>query len=345
MRFKTGLFAALAVLVCTGGIRFAAAGPVTGPATLVYSFDNISAGGFSANPEGLAIDKKGNIYVALYYSGEIWKFTPDGTPSVFATLDLGPYAGPNGGAALVGMAIDDDDNLFVCLVTYVPESHGVWKVDHHGHASLFAALPEETNPYAGGYTGYGFPNGLSFDDAGNLFVTDSYLSGIWKITRSGSATFWLQDPMFNYAPNTFNGQTGFYGANGIEFDRGWMYVTSTDQGLIARIRVPKDGAAPRAEVFVQDPSLVGADGLAFDVEHNLYVAVDYQNNLVRISPQGSMTTLATVGNGLDYPASTSFDQRHGDRTTLYYTNFGYNLSPAQPSLMKIDVGLPGRPLP
>jgi len=258
---------------------------------------------------------------------------------------LGQYAGPVGGAALVGMAIDDDDDLFVCLVTYVAETHGIWKVDHHGNATLYAPLPKETNPYPGGYTGYGFPNGLAFDDEGNLFVTDSYLSGIWKIGKSRKAQFWLQDPMFNYAPNEFNGQTGSYGANGIEFDRGSMYVTSTDQGLIARIRMPKDGTAPRAEVFVQDPSLIGADGLAFDINDSLYVAIDYQNTLVRISPQRVITTLTTPSDGIDYPASVSFDQRHGARKTVYFTNFGSNLFPVQPSLMKVDVGVSGRPLP
>jgi len=55
---------------------------------------------------------------------------------------------------------------------------------------------------------------------------------------------------------------------------------------------------------------------------NLYVAVDRQNTLIRISPEGTITTLATASDGLDYPASTSFDQGHGTRKLLYFTNAG-----------------------
>jgi sugar lactone lactonase YvrE len=54
-----------------------------------------------------------------------------------------------------------------------------------------------------------------------------------------------------------------------------------------------DGKPPRAKLFVQDPALVGADGIAFDETHNLYAAVDRQNTLIRISPEGTITTLAT----------------------------------------------------
>ena len=122
-----------------------------------------------------------------------------------------------------------------------------------------------------------------------------------------------------------------------------MFISNTDLGLIARVEMPENGKPLRAELFVQDPTLIGADGIAFDEIHDLYVAIDRQNTLVRISPEGTLTTLATASDGLDYPASVSFDQRRGTRRLLYFTNAGLIFT--TPSLQRIDVGVRGEPLP
>jgi hypothetical protein len=327
------------LIACLGiGVHATRADTGVGPVSTVYAFD-ASKGEFL---EGLAIDKAGNVYVGLAFLGEIWKFTPDGTPSLFATLDIGQFGG-----ALIGLAFDDEGTLYACNVSNVAGTHGIWKVDRLGRATLFAALdplshPEATPltpfpPFGSPALQYGFPNGMAFDEHENLYVGDSALGLIWKITKSGKATVWLQDPLLDVtSPDGF-------GANDIEFDRGILFVSNLQQGSVVRIKVSEQGRRPLAEVFVQDPSLIGADGLAFDVRHNLYMANDVQNTLVRIDPDGKITTLATTGSGLDYPASTSFDQSRGQRTVLYFTNAGLNFG--TPSLQKVDVGVKGVPLP
>lgn len=315
--------------------------PGVGKVTTVHSFDP-SQGQFL---EGLAIDKHGNIYVGLAFLGEIWKFAPDGTLTApFATLDI---AHGQFGGAIVGLAVDHQGNVYVCNASNVAGTHGIWKVDRNGHAALFAALdplshPEATPltpypPFGSPPLEYGFPNGMAFDEAGNLYVGDSPLGLIWKITKKGQAEVWLQDQLLNVTtPDGF-------GANDIEFDSGSVFVSNLEQGSVVRIKMPVDHQRPIPEVFVRDPSLFGADGLAFDVSHNLYMAIDVQNTLVRITPDGTITTLATSTNGLDYPASTSFGQTPGERTVLYFTNAG--LIFGTPSLQKIDVGVRGVPLP
>jgi sugar lactone lactonase YvrE len=320
-------FIVAAGIACLGfGVQPALARPSAGPVTTVYSFD-ANSGEYL---EGLAIDKVGNVYVGLAFLGQVWKFAPDGTPSLFATLDIGQ----SGAGAIIGLAVDAEGDLYVCDVSDVAETHGIWKVSRDGTPTLFAALPPQTNPF-NGITGFGFPNGLAFDEEGNLYVTDSYLAAIWKITKNGKATLWLQDPLLNL----LNG----FGANGVEFDRGSMFISNTDLGLIVRVEKPEDRKPPRAELFVQDPTLIGADGIAFDEMHNLYVAVDRQNTLIRISPEGTLTTLATASDGLDYPASASFDQRRGTHKLLYFTNAGLIFN--TPSLQRLDVGVRGEPLP
>jgi sugar lactone lactonase YvrE len=58
-----------------------------------------------------------------------------------------------------------------------PATHGIWKVDRNGETRLIASLDPT-----------GFPNALVFDEDGSLFVTDSHLGEIWKLSKSGEAT-------------------------------------------------------------------------------------------------------------------------------------------------------------
>ena len=264
--------------------------------------------------------EKGNVYVGFYNTGEIWKLTPSGKHGIFATLDV---TSTNGGG-LVGLALDDEGSIYACDGSGNAATNGIWKVDKHGNTSMLAA----TDPA-------GFPNAIAIDQAGNLFVSDSYLGEILKITPSGQVEVWVQSSLLLpvYA----------YGANGVEFDGGALFVANTDKGLIVRIPVAADGSAGAPTVFVQSPMLAGADGIAFDVLHNLYVAVDFQNMIVEVSPSGAITTLATASEGLDFPASTSFGQTSGERTSLYWTSGGWDFG--NPSLQKMNVGIIGVPLP
>jgi sugar lactone lactonase YvrE len=270
-------------------------------------------------PEGVALDDEGNIYVGFYPTGQILKIAPSGAQSILATFDVG-----SNGGGIVGFALDKENNLYVCLASFDPATHGIWKVDQEGNTSLIAKLDPT-----------GFPNDLVFDEKGNLFVSDSYLGAIWKVPKSGAATLWLKDPLL--AP------IFAYGANGVEFDRGDLFVANTDQASIVRVRPGDESSSPHAEIFVKSPALFGADGISFDVRHNVYVTSDYINKLVVVTPGGDIATLATAKDGLDFPADTYFAQKNGQRKFLFWTNGGYNFT--LPSLQKMDVGIPGARLP
>lgn len=283
-----------------------------GKITTVATFDPNQ----SQLPEGVAVDKESNVYIGFYPTGQILKITPQGKQSIFATLDVSGSVG----RGLVGFALDEEGALYVCDASGEPATHGIWKVDRDGTSRRIAALDPT-----------GFPNDLVFDKDGNLFVTDSYLGEIWKISKSGEVTVLLQDPLL--AP------VFAYGANGIAFDSGSLFVANTDQSTIVRIELGDESHPPRAEVFVYSPFLFGADGISFDVQHNAYVTSDYINMLVRVSPDGDVEILATANDGLDFPADTTFSQAPGQRTFLFWTNGGYIF--ALPSLQKLDVGVRG----
>jgi hypothetical protein len=137
-----------------------------------------------------------------------------------------------------------------------------------------------------------------------------------------------------------------------------------------RIPVWPDGSVGVPEVWttlqeVPESPLAGTkflpmgDGLALDVHGNLYVAVLTRSAIVRINLlDKSQETVAAfrLANDLplyaplDFPASLFFGTGKGERTNLFVTNLGMGklfappLPWAGPGLVKIDAGVPGRPL-
>jgi sugar lactone lactonase YvrE len=83
------------------------------------------------------------------------------------------------------------------------------------------------------------------------------------------------------------------------------------------------------------------------VHGNIYAAVINQSRIVKISPDGStIETVATSADNLDFPASLAFGTGKGDRKSIFVTNFAIGPpTDVGPSLVKIDVGVPGMPLP
>jgi sugar lactone lactonase YvrE len=221
--------------------------------------------------------------------------------------------------------------LYVALASFDPATRGVYSVAPDGAT---ARLP--------GTGGILFPNGVALDPRGDLYVTDSIAGAIWKIPRGGSAAVWFQSPLL-----AGNGSVGLgfpLGANGIAFGKNDVVVSNTEAAKLVRIAVLPDGSAGAASVVAQGPALFGADGVALDVFGDAFVAVNSQNTLLRVAPDGSITTLATAADGLDNPASLAFATSHGERKTLYITNFAVFSAAPKPALLRTGVGVPGMPL-
>ena len=282
-------------------------------------------------PEGIAIDHQQTVYLSFPFTGEIRAISRDGVASTHATLPAGPGFGP------LGIAIDPQGNLYVAVNTGSPATQGVHLVRQDGTTERLA-----------GTSAIGFPNDVVLDPRGNVFVTDTALGAVWRVPRNGgAATLWLQHDLLegdNSGPLPVP-----LGANGIEFRHGAVYVVNTELGRIVRIPIQPDGSAGTPETFASSAALVGADGMAFDVHGNLYVAVNGQSTLVRVSADGaSVTTLATAADGLDFPAAVAFGTGGGERDTLFFINFAiselFGVPPgAGPALLSLDAGVAGQP--
>ncbi len=176
-------------------------------------------------PEGIAIDKAGNIYVSLGPPlfvgggfGEIWKIWPDGTETVLAQFDGGPPA--------AGLAVDASANLYYAYPSDEEDTQGVYRLTADGDTER---LP--------GTEAIILANGLAFDSDGNLYVSDSILGAIWRIPPGGSAELWLQHELLaGCLPDDP------FGANGVALWEGNLCAASTGKGCFVSVNSRPDGA-------------------------------------------------------------------------------------------------------
>src|SRR5262249_54426863 len=146
-------------------------------------------------------------------------------------------------------------------------------------------------------------------------VADSVLGVVWKVpTCGGPATIWLDDPLLKPA---FPGAPG---ANGLQIFHNKVYVATTSQALIVAIDIDPDGSAGAVRVHATG---VPCDDFAFDAYGNLYATTGPFNTVLRVAPDGSLTTLLTADNGLDGPTSVAFGRGYGDNLNLYICNAAY----------------------
>jgi sugar lactone lactonase YvrE len=314
---------------------------------------------FAAGPEGVAVDKTGNAFTSVTDADgvvQIWKFSRCGEASVLA--DLGSIGG--GG----GLAVDTEGNVYLA-VSSIPYN-GVYVIDRNGGVER---LPGTENIV--------YPNALAFDQRGNLYVTETFSfaepncgifgsGGIWRIPKGGVAELWVRNDLLSGTCPPALAAFGYpqLGANGIGFYHGALYVANTDKALVVRVPVLSNGAAGQSEVWklvseIPESPLYGTgipltlDGLAFDVHGNIYLAVPTREAIVRITADGlSQETVAVYWEvPLDVPISLAFATSKGEGGNLFVTNGGFSASIvpglewAGPGLVKIEVGIPGLPLP
>jgi DNA-binding beta-propeller fold protein YncE len=152
------------------------------------------------------------------------------------------------------------------------------------------------------------PNALTFDNDGNLYISDSFQGAIFRITNPDAcapacvATMVVHDPLLATA--------GFppFGANGIAFNRDEtaLFIANTGDDRILKL----DLATNLVTVFAE--SINGADGIAFDRRGRLWVAANQADEVVALNANGRV--IAKLGDfqgirndgtarGLLFPAS------------------------------------------
>ncbi len=217
-----------------------------------------------ANP---AVDAEGNVYATV--SGTRGQAVPVSIFQIQRDFQVRPFVRDLLNAT--GLAFDSNGYLYASS-----RAEGtVYRVSPEGAISTYAE-------------GMGIATGIAFDRDGNLFVGDR--SGtIFKIGRANSDG--ISGEIFVYAtlePSIAAYHLAFNSA-------GTLFVTgpttSSNQSIHA---IDRDG---NTTVFYQ--GLGRAQGMAFDVNDNLYVAASLrgQRGIVRITPRHE-ASLVVSGNNL-----------------------------------------------
>lgn len=274
---------------------------LAGTAMSVGNVDGTGAAARFRNPEGIAVDAAGNVYVADTGNHTIRQITPAGVVTTFAGGILG-NVNATGVAAKFNLpqslAMDAAGNLYVADTG----NYSIRKITPAGVVTTFAGTG-----VVGGADGTGVaasfmkPQGLVVDAAGNVYVSD--LSSIRKITSTGVVTTLAGASAQIGNTDNIGSAARFNQLHASVADAaGNLYVTDalnftirkiTPSGAVSTV-AGLAGARGGADGLGSAARFDAPYGLSIDNAGNLYVG-DW-GSIRKITPSGAVTTLAgTLG--------------------------------------------------
>jgi len=223
-----------------------------------------------AHPEGIAVDREGNVYVVTVAANK--PSTSEGTLVVFDPQ----------GKHLRTVGIKGSSRLLLDL-GFHPRTGQLLVVDYK--AGKVLSVDPKTGASSAFMTVTGKNpglDGLTFDSAGNVYVTDAHQGIIWKVgPGGGEASAWVTTPLLKPTriPPTI-------GANGLAFNnkKTALFVANTANDIIVKIPVSGPALEPGTPVVFVNRVGGGPDGLIIDEHDNLWVACNQSNEVLVLEP-------------------------------------------------------------
>ena len=282
------------------------AGAVSTLAGLAGSSGSADGTGSAARfsyPYGIATDSVGNVYVADT-NHTIRMITPAGVVSTLAGLAGSSGSVDGTGAAArfnfpSGVATDSASNVYVTDTN----NDTVRKITPAGVVSTFSGLAASNGSTDGTLAAarFNLPRGICADSAGNFYVADSYNQTIRKITAAGAVSTLVGSVALAGTLDGSGAAARFNAPLGVATDSAKnVYVADTFNHTIRKITA--DGVVSTlAGLAGTSGSLNGTAtaarfsapyGVATDSAGNVYVADTNNNTIRKITPGGTVSTLA-----------------------------------------------------
>jgi sugar lactone lactonase YvrE len=271
-----------------------------------------------AGPRGVAVDGTGNFFIADAGNHRIRRVSAAGLITTIAGSGSAGFSGDPGPATSAALnlptavAVDAAGRVLVAdygnqRVRAVQNGTISTLVGTGKSGDVAEGTPALMAPISS-------PAGIAVDSAGNLLIADQLYNTIWKVNAGGIITTFAG---INLLRGPFDGDGGLaiYAAlfrpEGVTIDSGGA-VSIADTGNLRVRQVTTDGTistiagagyfrfggdgAEAANAYLHSPQDVLSDAMG-----NLYIA-DSENNRVRkVSPDGTIKTIA--GGGLAFPGN------------------------------------------
>ncbi len=300
------------------------------------------------NPEGVAVDSTGNVYIADSANNVIRVVSTSGTITTFAGNNIAGYEGDTGPANQAelnvpcGIAIDSSNNVYIA-----DSDNNVIRIVTNNVIN--------TVGLTGAYLNH--PDGVAVDAAGDIFVADTDNE---RVVEFAAVTY-------NYSLIAGNGNPGYSGDSGpaqnaelqdpkgVAVDaQGYVYIADTINGRIRKVgldgtitTVAGNGIPNYAGDggYATSAELYFPDGIAIDPSGNLYV-IDTDNSAIRGL---QLLAPAVETNGVVNTADFVPEISPGALATIAGTNFSSEKAtatiPFPLSLAGVSVTVNGVPAP
>jgi hypothetical protein len=284
-----------------------------------------------AFPMGVAVDTVGNVYVADSENRTIRKVTATGVVTTLAGQAQSAGSVDGSGSAVrfglpYGLVVGPGDNLYVGDAN----NNSLRKVTPAGVVTTLARLVTNSGSA-----------GIAVDAGGNVYVADVSSHTIQKLTPEGLLTTWVGLAMNPGNADGARDTARFLEPRGVAVDQvGNLYVADSGNSTLRKITPAGvvTTLAGRASVGSEDGTGSGArfygpGGVAVDSAGNLYVADTGNSTIRKITPAGTVTTLAgqalNPGSadghgsaaGFDHPSGVTVDSQGNLYVTDTYPNY------------------------
>jgi hypothetical protein len=257
-------------------------------------------------PIGIAVDSKGNLYVADKENSTIRKVTPDGKVTTLAGLagNAGTKDGSGSAARFSypsGVAVDRTGNVYVADTG----NNTIRKITPDGEVTT---LVGSAGAYGdvdgiGDIARFNGPWDLAVDESDIIYVADVANFTIRKVTAAGVVTTLAGKAGEDGNADGLGTNAMFYAPSGVGSDRaGTVYVADSQNNTIRKIN-PATGEVSTVAGLGGIANYGSADGMgstarffdpsnvALDNAGNMYVSDGSNFTIRKITPEGMVSTL------------------------------------------------------
>ncbi len=277
---------------------------IAGAAGVAGAVDGQGPAARFSEPQGVAVDEDGIVYVADSTNHTIRKIMPDGTVSTIAGT-----AGAQGAVDAKGAEARFDFPAAIAVasggVLFVGErgNNAVRRIEPDGAVSSFSGKMDAGMLRDGGPAEARFDSvwGIAIAPGGGLVVSDMSNCAIRRVSASGDV-FTLAGTVdqLGFADGKGLGHRIDGGLSVCADEDGNVYVADYGRSIIQR-RAPNGtlsvfagtlGVAGHADGPGQSAQFAGPVGMAIDRAGNIYVADQLSRTIRKISPLGVVATIA-----------------------------------------------------